>query len=175
MGNYTVKEKGAGNSWINDVWSNFINAFFLNQHSLRSTHFPSVLQRLDSRGIEDLIMILEKVIKCKYHHRSDNASQQSVFSCWGTENISLVPNQENMEGDQPVQSHSHPQQPLQPQTSVKVYCSGETGLPSSVFQAVHERSLVLLELLIQCGFMWKNPVWVYVEENNAVSIRKGWR
>ena len=34
-----------------------------------------------------------------------------VLSCWGTEN-----SQENMEGDQPVESRSHAQQPLQPQT-----------------------------------------------------------
>ena len=31
----------------------------------------------------------------------------------------MVPNHENMEGDQPVQSHSHTQQPLQPQTCVQ--------------------------------------------------------
>ena len=36
------------------------------------------------------------------------------------------------------------QQPLQPQTCVQEHCPGETGLPSSVFQAVHEMSLVLL-------------------------------
>ena len=35
------------------------------------------------------------------------------FSCWGTENCWIVPNQENMEGDQPVKSHSHTQHPLQ--------------------------------------------------------------
>ena len=56
----------------------------------------------------------------------------------------MVPNQENMEGDQPVQSHSHTQQPLQPRTCVQEHCPGETGLPSSVFQAVYKRSLVLL-------------------------------
>ena len=56
----------------------------------------------------------------------------------------MVSNQENMEGDQPVQSHSHAQQPLQPQTCVQKHCPGELGLPSSVFQAVHEMSLVLL-------------------------------
>ena len=49
-----------------------------------------------------------------------------------------------MEGDQPVQSHSHAQQPLQPQTCVQEHCPGETGLPLSILQAVHEISLVLL-------------------------------
>ena len=53
----------------------------------------------------------------------------------------MVPNQENMEGDQPFQSHRHTQQPLQPQNCVQEHC--ETGLPLSVFQAVHEMSLVL--------------------------------
>ena len=40
--------------------------------------------------------------------------------------------------------HSHTQQPLQLQTCVQEHCPSETGLPSSVFQAVHEMSLVLL-------------------------------
>ena len=42
-------------------------------------------------------------------------------------------NQENVEGDQPVQSHSHVEHPLQKQTCVQEHCAGETGLPSSVF------------------------------------------
>ena len=49
-----------------------------------------------------------------------------------------------MEGDQPVQSHTHAQQPLQPLTCVHEHCPGETGLPLSVFQALSEMSLVLL-------------------------------
>ena len=55
------------------------------------------------------------------HHRSDTVSQLSVvaFSCWGTENSKMVPNQKNVEGDQPVQSQSHAQQPLQPQNCVQ--------------------------------------------------------
>ena len=64
------------------------------------------------------------------------ASQPRVFSCSGTENSQILSNWENMVGDQPVQSHSHAQQPLQPQTCVQEHCPGETGLPSSVFQAV---------------------------------------
>ena len=42
----------------------------------------------------------------------------------------MVPNQEDMDNDQPVQSYSHTQQPLQPQTCVQEHCPGETGLPS---------------------------------------------
>ena len=48
----------------------------------------------------------------------------------------MVPNQENMEGDQPVQSHSRLQQPLQPQSCVQEHCPGGTGLPLSVFHTV---------------------------------------
>ena len=64
--------------------------------------------------------------------------------------MQLVPNQENIEGDQPVQSHSHTQQPLQPQACVQEYCPGETGLPLSVFQAISEMSLVLLFKVLNC-------------------------
>ena len=35
-------------------------------------------------------------------------------------------------GDEPVQSHSHAQQPLQTQSCVQEHCPGETGLPSPV-------------------------------------------
>ena len=48
-----------------------------------------------------------------------------------------------MDYDQPVQSNSHTQQPLQPQTCVHEHCPGETELPSSVFQAVHKMSQIL--------------------------------
>ena len=75
----------------------------------------------------------------------------------------MVPNLVNMEGDQPVQSHSHAEQPLQPQTCGQEHCPGETGLPLSVFHAISKRSLVLLfkelsELLIQCGYIWKKTM-----------------
>ena len=84
-------------------------------------------------------------LQIRPYPQSDTASQPSGgFSCWGTENSQMVPNQQNIEGDQPVESHSHAQQPLQPQTCVQEHCPGETGLPSSVFQAAHKMSLVLL-------------------------------
>ena len=40
-----------------------------------------------------------------------------------------MPNQQNMDGNQPVQSHSHAQQPLQPQT-YEQDCPCETGIVS---------------------------------------------
>ena len=78
------------------------------------------VQRLDSRGIA-LILILEKVLNCRYDLIIGPLlliSQVIFVSCWGTENSQMVPNQENMEGDKPVQSYlySHAKQPLQPQT-----------------------------------------------------------
>ena len=72
------------------------------------------------------------------HHCSDTTSQPSLFVHVGEQKIvrCMVPNQENTEGDQPVQSHSNAQQPLmalQPQTCVQ-HCPGETArFPSSVF------------------------------------------
>ena len=61
---------------------------------------------------------------------------QVLCSCWGTESSQMVSNQESIEGHQPVQSHTHAHQPLQPHTCVQEHCPGETGLPSSLFQAV---------------------------------------
>ena len=70
-----------------------------------------------------------------------------------------------MEGDQPVQSHSHTQQPLQQQTCVQEHCPGETGLPSSVVQgsmpftqSISSTTLQSPELLIQCGFLGKKTM-----------------
>ena len=73
----------------------------------------------------------------------------------------MVPNQ-NMEGDQPVQSHSHTQQPLQPQTCVQEHCPGETGIPNVSFPGclrnVSSTSFHSPELHIQCGFIWKDTM-----------------
>ena len=72
-------------------WSNltkcglFFNIVFPAVYTL----LPLVLQRLDSCGIEALILILEKVLNCRYDviiGHSDTASQPSDISCWGTEN-----------------------------------------------------------------------------------------
>ena len=70
-------------SWADyDAMVQFKHMWFILQHSFPSGPYTpplSVLQPLDSRGIyiEALILILEKVIWP--HHRSDNASQPSVF------------------------------------------------------------------------------------------------
>ena len=127
-------------------WSNWTKLWFLFQQSLpcmRSTHF---FHRCCSTWIhvvyiEALILILEKVLNCRYDLIIDLIllpSQVLFFSCWGTENSQMVPNQAIMESDQPVQIHSHAQQLLQPHncTCVQENCPGDTGLPASVFQAV---------------------------------------
>ena len=53
-----------------DATVEFDRMWFIFQHTcispLLSTHnLPSVLQRLDSRGIEALILILERVLDCR--------------------------------------------------------------------------------------------------------------
>ena len=64
-------------------------------------------------------------------------------SCLGTENSQMVPNQETMEGDQPVQSHGHAQEPFQPQIRVHLSLSpGETGLKFVSFPGHFEISIV---------------------------------
>ena len=164
-------EKFIGWLWCNGrMWPNvvlFCNIVSPAVHTL----LPSVLQGLDSHGIEALILILEKGPQLQIwpHHQSNNASQPSVFSLWGTENSQMVPFEENMEGDQPPQRHRHPQQPLQPQTCVQEHCPRETGPPSSVFQTVSKMSLVLLFKVMN----YLSSVG-YLDGNNAVSIRKGW-
>ena len=63
------------------------------------TLLPSVLRRLNFYGIEALILILKKVLNCRYNHIIGPASQSSIFHD-GEQNVSqIVPNQENMEGD----------------------------------------------------------------------------
>ena len=85
-------------------------------------------------------------------------------------------------GDQPVQSHT--QSPIrtamQPHfTCVLEHCPGETGLPSSVFQAVHEMFLTTfpsLELLIQYRFIWKETIQLVSSnvEFNACQVSLLW-
>ena len=64
-------ESGLKSSWADYMmqWSNltkcglFFNIVFPAVH----TFIPSVLQRLNSSGIESLILILEKVLNCRYY------------------------------------------------------------------------------------------------------------
>ena len=96
-------------------WSNLTKCGLFSNIVSPAVHtlLPSVLQRLDSCGIEAIILILQKVLNCKSYLIIDLIllPSQVFFSYRGIENSQMVPNQENMEGDQPVQSHSHAQQP----------------------------------------------------------------
>ena len=130
------------------------------------TLLPSVLQHLDSRGIEALILILKKILNCRMwpHHWSNTASQPSgFFLCWGTENSQIVPNQESMGGDQPVQSHIHSQQPLHAGA-----LSWWNRTPFVSFPG-HLRN-VCSNYFSKSWITY--PMWVYLEGNNAVNIRK---
>ena len=135
-------------------WSNLTKyGLFLTYIVSPAVHtlLPSVLQSLDSPGIEALIPILEKVLNCRHELIIGPIllPSQVFFRCWGTDNSQMIPIQENMEGNQPVQSHSHTQQPWQPQTCVQEHCPGETGLPSSVFQAV-----------LKCLYYYFSKSWI---------------
>ena len=57
------------------------------------------------------------------------------------------------------------------QTCVQEHCPGETGLPSSVFQAIHEN---VSSTTFQSPVLITYPVWVYQKGNDAFSIWKGW-
>ena len=110
------------------------------------TLLPSVLQGLVSRGIEALIRILEKVLNCRHELIIGPIllpSQVCFCPCWGTENSHVVPNQETMECDQPVQIHSHAQH-MQPQICVQDHCPGEEKTSFVRFPDRLEMSLVLL-------------------------------
>ena len=134
------------------------------------TLLPLVLHCLDSCDIEVLILILEKVLNCRYNLIISPIllPSQVCFLSWGTANSQMVPNQEN-QGDQPVQSHIHAQQPFQPWTCVQEHCPGETGLSSSVSKPFTKC------LYYYFSNSWITyQLWVYLEGNNAVSIRKGW-
>ena len=90
---------------------------------------------LHSRGLEALILILWKFVKCR-SRRYDLIIGRILqlpthffffFFCGGGGQKMNVPNQEKWEGDQPVQRHNA-QQPLQPQTCVHENCPVEAGL-----------------------------------------------
>ena len=160
----------------------FDQMWFIFQHSLPgapwSTHFfHQCCSVLILCGIEAFILILKKVLNCMtLSSRSDTASHPSViFSCWGSENSHMVPNQENVEGDQPAPSHSHVhvQQPLQPQTRVQlsIVLVKQDSLRqfSRLFWNVFSKLLskVLNYFNYPDGFIWKETIL-------TVSIRKGW-
>ena len=95
-------------------------------------------------------------------------SQVLCFSCWGTENSQMVPNQENMEADQPVRSHSHTQQPCRPQTCVQEHGPGVKKDSLISFPGYFDMFPVLLFKILNYFI----PSGVYLEGHNAVSNYK---
>ena len=97
-------------------WSHLTNCnFSIYTSTPVYTLLPSVSQCLDSCG-KALILILEKVLNCRQFMTISSVrccSPAKWFFMLGNRNSHILPNQENMEGDQPVQSHSHAQQSLQ--------------------------------------------------------------
>ena len=112
----------------------FDQMWFSFQHTVVSpawvhTLFPSVLQRLNSRGIEVLFLIFEKVLNCRYDLINGPILFSSqvflfLFSCWGTEIVRWYQIRviwrviKQFKGVQSHSHRSHAQQPLQIQTCV---------------------------------------------------------
>ena len=82
-------EKFIGWLWLQ--WSNLTKCglFFIIVFSAVHTLLPSVLQRLDSRCMKVLILILKKVLNCRYDLIIDLIllPSQVFFSCWGNRKI----------------------------------------------------------------------------------------
>ena len=92
------------------------------------------------------------------------------FSCWGTENSQMVPNQDNMEGDQPVQS----QQSCTVATATTDLCAGALSWWNRTpFVSFPGRSQNVAIVILFKVVNYLSSV-VYLKGNNAVSIRKGW-
>ena len=80
-------------------------------------------------------------------------------------NSQMVPNLENLESDQPVQSHSHAQTPIATtDLSAGAFSWLKTGLPSPVFQAVFEMSLGAISVLEKSFDMFM--VFVILQSKN---------
>lgn len=130
--------------------------------------FTSGLQRLDSSCIEVLIVTFKHALNGRYW--PDTHSHPNVFSCLKTENSQVVPIQENMSDDQPIQSRSCSWQPLLPLGCVQEHC--EVGLLSPVFQDV---LAWWPSIAASCELSWYTSIDgvvfpMVVNEHNAVSI-----
>ena len=125
------------------------------------TLLPSVLQCLDSRGIEAKKKGPQRQTIWP-HHRSDTASQPSVFSCWGTGNSQMVPNQVNMEG---WSTSSKPQSCRAAIATTDLWAGTLSRCNRTPFvsfpcylRKVSSTTFQSHELLIQCGYIWKETM-----------------
>ena len=104
-------------------------------------------------------------------HQSHTASQPNVFSCWGTENSQMVQNQENIEGDQPVPCHKMAQS-CTAATATSDLCAGALSWWNRTPFFNFSRSFWNISRTT-----FQSPelnMWIYLEGNNAVIIRKSW-
>lgn len=78
--------------------------FFNIVSSAVHTLLPLALQHLDSHGTEVCFLTLKKMSSIRYYFiiTPIPLHSQVFLSCCGTENSQMVPNQENVESDQPV-------------------------------------------------------------------------
>ena len=115
--------------------------------------------RLDSRGIEANIMIRKKRSSTAYMTPLVRYCfpAKRLFLCWGTENSQMIPNQANMEGDQPDSK-------AQSRTAATDLCAWALSwwnrIPVVSFPGrsrnVSSTNFQSPDLLIQCGLIWKN-------------------
>ena len=115
------------------------------KNSLTATRLPLVLQRLDSRGIKVFILIHETILNCRY----DLIILLPIGKCFlmlGNRKIysQMVPNQENMEGNQVVK----PQSRISAIASTDIMCRSIVLVKQDprrqLSRAVSEMSQVLL-------------------------------
>ena len=153
-------------------WSNMTKCglFFYIISPAIHTLFQWVLQLLDSCGIEALIPILKKSPQLQIwpHHRSNTAYQPTVFSCWGTDNSQMVLNQENEYGGlinqfkATVMHSSHCNHRLVCRSIVHMFWWNKTPFISfpGCSWIVSNTTSQSPELLIQCGFISKETMWL---------------
>ena len=82
----------------------FDQMWFIFQHSLPWSPHTSSSQRCSAWiTVVWKLLILKKVLQCRYDSIIGPIllPSQVFFHCCGTKNSQIVPNQENMEGDQP--------------------------------------------------------------------------
>ena len=131
-------------------WSNFTKCrLFFNIFPAVHTLLLSVLQRLT--GVTAALILNLKTKKKSFFLN---------YSKWGTANSLIVPNQENIEGDRPVQRHSNGQQPLQPLVCRIIVQMNQDFLRYSFeFSGLLRNvSSTTFELPIQCWFIGKGPM-----------------
>ena len=85
-------------------------------------------------------------------------SQVFFFTCWGTGNSQMMPTRENMEGEQPNQSHMSRTEAIATTDVCAGALSWSNPTPFIRFPGLFEMSLVLLSYFSKSWIVY--PVWV---------------